>query len=210
MPVGVNIGKAKETPLDQAVEDYCTSFRVLADQADYFTINISSPNTPGLRELQSKHYLNDLLLPIRDENQSYAKKLGHKPHPLLLKISPDLSYVEIDQVLEVLLDLGYDGIIATNTTVERPSGYSFPEEGGMSGGSYLSDRSNKIINYIYRATEGKLPIIGVGGINSVQSAGEKIDAGASMVQLYTGWVYRGPFFAKKLARALKSKGENWI
>jgi len=167
MPVGVNIGKAKETPLDQAVEDYCTSFRVLADQADYFTINISSPNTPGLRELQSKHYLNDLLLPIRDENQSYAKKLGHKPHPLLLKISPDLSYVEIDQVLEVLLDLGYDGIIATNTTVERPSGYSFPEEGGMSGGSYLSDRSNKIINYIYRATEGKLPIIGVRGINSV-------------------------------------------
>lgn len=210
MPVGINIGKAKITPLDQAVNDYQATFRTLADQADYFTINISSPNTPGLRDLHSTTYLHELLLALRDENHRYAKKLGHEPHPLLLKISPDLSYVEVDQVLEVLLDLNYAGIIATNTTVSRPSGLSSSESGGLSGGHYLNRLSNKMINYIYRSTEGKLPIIGVGGVDSVQSAGEKIDAGASMVQLYTGFVYRGPFFAKTLARALKAHGEQWI
>lgn len=210
MPVGVNIGKAKATPLDQAVEDYRAAFRTLADQADYFTINISSPNTPGLRDLQSKDYLHDLLLALRDENQNYAKKLGHKPHPMLLKIAPDLSYIEIDQILEVLLDLNYDGIIATNTTVSRPNGFLSGENGGMSGGEHLCHLSSKIINYIYRSTKGKLPIIGVGGIDSPRSAGEKIDAGASMVQLYTGFVYRGPFFAKTLAKALKAQGESWV
>lgn len=210
MPVGINIGKAKATPLDQAVDDYKSAFRTLADQADYFTINISSPNTPGLRDLQSKNYLHDLLFALRDENQSYAKKLGHTPHPMLLKIAPDLSYTEIDQILEVLLDLEYDGIIATNTTVSRPVGFSSSESGGLSGGRYLNHLSNNIINYIHRSTGGKLPIIGVGGVDSVQSAGEKIDAGASMVQLYTGLVYRGPFFAKTLANALKAHGERWI
>jgi dihydroorotate dehydrogenase len=210
MPVGVNIGKAKTTPLENAVDDYVASFRMLADQADYFTINISSPNTPGLRELQSEAYLRDLLKTIREENLSYAKKLGHEPHPLLLKIAPDLTYKEIDQILGVLIDLNYDGIIATNTTIARPDGYNTKETGGLSGGDYLRKRSNDVINYIYRSTEGKLPIIGVGGIDSVESAGEKIDAGASMVQLYTGWVYRGPFFAREIAKALKSQGENWI
>jgi dihydroorotate dehydrogenase len=210
MPVGVNIGKAKATPLDHAVEDYLTSFRTLADQADYFTINISSPNTPGLRDLQSESYLRDLLAALRDENLSYAKKLGHRPHPLLLKIAPDLSYAEIDQIVEVLMDLDYDGIIATNTTIARPRGFTSKETGGMSGGVDLRKRSNDVINYIYRSTEGKLPIIGVGGVDSAQAAGEKIDAGASMVQLYTGWIYRGPFFAKELAKALKSHGEDWI
>ena len=210
IPVGINIGKAKTTPLDQATEDYLQSFRTLADQADYFTINISSPNTPGLRELQSKDYLHDLLITLRDENRNYAKKLGHKPHPLLLKIAPDLSFKEIDQIIEVLLDLGYDGIIATNTTVRRPGGFTSKETGGLSGGAYLRKLSTQVIHYIHRSTSGKLPIIGVGGIDSVASAGEKIDAGASMIQLYTGWVYRGPFFAKVLARGLKSQGENWI
>jgi dihydroorotate dehydrogenase len=210
MPVGVNIGKAKATPLDQAVDDYLASFRTLADQADYFTINISSPNTPGLRELQSESYLRDLLTTLRDENQSYAKKLGHQPHPMLLKIAPDLTYAEIDQIVGVLLDLNYDGIIATNTTISRPSGFASTETGGMSGGADLRKRSNEVINYIHRSTEGKLPIIGVGGIDSAEAAGEKIDAGASMVQLYTGWIYRGPFFAKELAKALKSHGEDWI
>lgn len=210
IPVGINIGKAKATSLDHAVEDYLQSFRTLADQADYFTINISSPNTPRLRELQSKDYLYDLLITLRDENHSYAKKLGHEPHPLLLKIAPDLTFPEIDLIIEVLLDLGYDGIIATNTTIRRPHGFKSAETGGLSGGAYLHNLSNKVINYIHRSTSGKLPIIGVGGIDSVQSAGEKIDAGASMIQLYTGWVYRGPFFAKVLAKALKSHGENWI
>jgi dihydroorotate dehydrogenase len=210
MPVGVNIGKAKATPLDQAVDDYLASFRTLADQADYFTINISSPNTPGLRELQSENYLRDLLTTLRDENRSYAKKLGHEPHPMLLKIAPDLTYAEIDQIVGVLLELEYDGIIATNTTITRPSGFTSTETGGMSGGADIRKRSNDVINYIHRSTDGKLPIIGVGGIDSVEAAGEKIDAGASMVQVYTGWIYRGPFFAKVLAQALKSHGEDWI
>jgi len=210
MPVGINIGKAKMTPLDKAVDDYLACFRQLADQADYFTINISSPNTPGLRELQSEAYLRDLLSTLRDENLSHAKKLGRTPHPLLLKIAPDLSYQEIDRIVSVLLDLDYSGIIATNTTLHRPADLKSDEAGGLSGGLYLRRRSNEVINYIYRSTEGKLPIIGVGGVDSVEAAGEKIDAGASLVQLYTGWVYRGPFFARELAKAMKSSGEDWI
>ena len=210
IPVGVNIGKAKTTPLDQAVEDYVSSFRTLADQADYFTINISSPNTAGLRDLQGATYLRELLQAIRHENRAHAKKLGRDPHPLLLKIAPDLTFHEIDEIVGVLLELNYDGIIATNTTIQRPEGFKSKETGGLSGGEFIRRHSNEVINYIYKSTEGKLPIIGVGGIDSVEAAGEKMDAGASMVQIYTGWVYRGPFFARELARALKSKGEDWI
>ena len=210
MPVGVNIGKAKTTPLDNAVDDYVACFRMLADQADYFTINISSPNTQGLRDLQSATYLRGLLSTIRSENQAHAKKLGRDPHPLLLKIAPDLTFREIDGILEVLTDLDYDGIIASNTTIQRPANFPSQETGGLSGGNFIRKRSNDVINYIYKATDGKLPIIGVGGIDSVEAAGEKIDAGASMVQIYTGWIYRGPFFARQLAKALKSKGEDWI
>lgn len=204
MPVGVNIGKAKMTPLEEAAEDYVASFRKLAVQADYFTVNISSPNTQGLRDLQGATFLRDLLQTISDENLSYAKSMGHIPHPLLLKIAPDLSFKEIDEVLEVLLDLNYDGIIATNTTIQRPEGFNSREAGGLSGGSFIRQRSNDVIKYIYKATDGKLPIIGAGGIDSVESACEKIDAGASLVQIYTGWIYRGPFFARELAKGLKS------
>jgi dihydroorotate dehydrogenase len=163
-----------------------------------------------LRELQTESYLRELLTTLHDENRSYAKKLGHQPHPLLLKIAPDLTYAEIDKIVEVLLDLDYDGIIATNTTITRPSGFTSTEPGGMSGGTDIHKRSNDVIDFIHRSTEGKLPIIGVGGIDSVESAGEKMDAGASMVQIYTGWIYRGPFFAKVLAQALKSHGEDWV
>lgn len=210
IPVGVNIGKAKTTTLDSAVEDYVACFRKLADQADYFTINISSPNTQGLRDLQSEAHLRELLTTIREENQKHAKKLGRKAHPLLLKIAPDLDYREIDGILEVLLELDYDGIIATNTTIQRPAGFPDKETGGLSGGAFIRKQSTDVINYIYKATDGKLPIIGVGGIDSAESAGEKIDAGASLIQIYTGWVYRGPFFACELAKAMKSNGEDWI
>ena len=210
VPVGVNIGKAKTTALEKAVEDYLACFRKLADQADYFTVNISSPNTAGLRDLQSETYLRELLSTLRDENLSHSKKLGREKHPLLLKIAPDLSYKEIDSILDVLLDLQYDGIIATNTTIQRPAGFTGDETGGLSGGAFIRKRSTDVINYIYKATDGKLPIVGVGGIDSAEAAGEKMDAGASLIQLYTGWVYRGPFFARELAKALKSKGEDWI
>lgn len=210
MPLGVNIGKAKETPLDEAVADYTACFRALADQADYFTVNISSPNTAGLRDLQSAAYLRDLLSALRDENQSNAKRLGRKPHPMLLKIAPDLAFPEIDAVLEILLDLNFSGIIATNTTIARPEPFPQNEQGGLSGGSFLRNRSREVVNYIHLATSGKLPIIGVGGIDSPESAGAMIDAGASLVQVYTGWIYKGPFLARDLARALKSRGENWV
>ncbi len=210
MPVGVNIGKAKATSLDHAIEDYLACFRSLADQADYFTINISSPNTQGLRELQTQSHLRELLNRIREVNRSHAKKLGHPPHPLLLKIAPDLEFRELDTILEVLLELEYDGIIATNTTVDRPTGFPSKESGGLSGGSFLRRKSTAIVNYIHLATQGKLPIIGVGGVDSPESAGEKLDAGADLVQLYTGWVYRGPFLARDLARALKSRDQDWI
>ncbi|MEC8332542.1 MAG: quinone-dependent dihydroorotate dehydrogenase [Verrucomicrobiota bacterium] len=205
MPVGVNIGKAKMTPLEDAAQDYLASFRKLADQADYFTINVSSPNTQGLRDLQGATFLRDLLQTISDENLYHAKSMGHIPHPLLLKIAPDLSFKEIDEVLEVLLDLNYDGIIATNTTVQRPEGFKSNESGGLSGGNFIRQRSNDVIKHIHKSTSGKLPIIGAGGIDSVESACEKIDAGASLVQIYTGWIYRGPFFTRKLVKGLKSQ-----
>lgn len=210
MPVGINIGKAKVTQLDDAVNDYLSCFRTLADQADYFTVNISSPNTSGLRDLQGATYLRDLLTSLRDENCKLARKLGRLPHPMLLKIAPDLSFSEIDGILEVLLDLNYDGVIATNTTIARPPQFAGETTGGMSGGPFIRNRSTKVINYIYKATDGKLPIVGVGGVDSAESAGEKMDAGASMVQLYTGWVYRGPSLAREIAKALKAHGENWI
>ena len=210
MPVGVNIGKAKETPLEEAAEDYLSCFRTLADQADYFTVNISSPNTAGLRDLQSKAYLSELLSALRDENCSYAKRMGRDPHPMLLKIAPDLSFREIDTVLETLLAVEFSGIVATNTTIVRPERFPVNETGGLSGGSFLAKRSREVVNYIHLSTQGKLPIIGVGGIDSPEAAGAMMDAGASLVQIYTAWVYQGAFFARELARALKSQGEDWV
>ena len=210
MPIGVNIGKAKETPLEEAAEDYLSCFRTLADQADYFTVNISSPNTAGLRDLQSKAYLSELLSALCEENRSYAKRMGREPHPLLLKIAPDLTFREIDAVLETLLAVQFSGIIATNTTIARPKRFPLKETGGLSGGSFLGQRSREVVNYIHLSTQGKLPIIGVGGIDSPEAAGAMVDAGASLVQVYTAWIYKGPFLARQLARALKSRGEDWI
>ncbi len=210
IPVGINIGKAKATPLERAVEDYLQCYRVLVDQADYFTVNISSPNTPGLRDLQGAGYLRTLLHALQEENRGYARKLGHPPRPLLLKIAPDLSFRQIDAIVEILLELGFDGVIATNTTVERPAGFPSSEDGGLSGGAFLRHRSTEIINYLYRATGGKLPVVGVGGVDSAVAAGEKLDAGACLVQVYTGWVYRGPFLARDLAKALRARDAEWI
>ena len=183
---------------------------MLADQADYFTVNISSPNTAGLRDLQSKAYLSELLSALRDENCSYAKRMGRDPHPMLLKIAPDLSFREIDTVLETLLAVEFSGIIATNTTIARPERFPVNETGGLSGGCFLAKRSREVVNYIHLSTQGKLPIIGVGGIDSPEAAGAMMDAGASLVQIYTAWVYQGAFFARELARALKSQGEDWV
>ena len=204
IPLGVNLGKSKVTPLDQALEDYLGSFRLLADHADYVVVNVSSPNTPGLRELQDASWLQPLLAALVNENK--ARTAAVKPRrPLLLKIAPDLSYPQIDAALGVIAELGLDGIIATNTTLARPGFFASVNEAGGLSGAPVRRRSTEIINYISRATNGRLPIIGVGGIMDEAAAGEKLDAGATLVQLYTGLIYRGPFFAAEVARAVAQR-----
>ncbi len=201
IPLGINLGKTKVAPLEQATEDYLGSFRLLADHADYVVVNVSSPNTPGLRELQDAAWLKPLLAALVDENR--ARVAAGKPRrPLLLKIAPDLSFPQIDAALGVIADLKLDGIIATNTTLARPGRLAKVNEAGGLSGRPVQRRSTEMINYIARATNGRLPIIGVGGIMDEASAGEKMDAGATLVQLYTGLIYRGPFFAREIARAL--------
>ena len=204
IPLGINLGKSKVTTLDKAVDDYLGSFRLLADHADYVVVNVSSPNTPGLRELQDAAWLKPLLVALVDENRARSNA-GKVRRPLLLKIAPDLSYAQIDAALEVIDGLKLDGIIATNTTLARPGTLASVSEAGGLSGLPVQRRSTQIINYISRTTNGRLPIIGVGGIMDEASAGEKIDAGATLVQLYTGLIYRGPFFAAEVARALAQK-----
>lgn len=204
IPLGINLGKSKVTSLDRAVDDYLGSFRLLADHADYVVVNVSSPNTPGLRDLQDASWLKPLLVALVDENKARITA-GKARRPLLLKIAPDLNYSQIDAALGVIDDLKLDGIIATNTTLARPGRLAPVTEAGGLSGRPVQRRSTQIINYIARATEGRLPIIGVGGIMDEAAAGEKLDAGACLVQLYTGMIYRGPFFAAEVARALAQR-----
>jgi dihydroorotate dehydrogenase len=200
IPLGVNLGKTKVTPLEQATEDYLGSFRLLADHADYIVVNVSSPNTPGLRELQDAAWLKPLLSALIAENRARAGA-GKPRRPLLLKIAPDLSFPQVDAALGVIADLGLDGIIATNTTLARPGPFAAVNEAGGLSGPPVRRRSTEIINYIARATSGRLPIIGVGGIADAASVAEKLDAGATLVQVYTGMIYRGPFLPRDLARS---------
>jgi dihydroorotate dehydrogenase len=198
IPLGINLGKSKVAPLEQAVDDYLASFRRLADHADYLVLNVSSPNTPELRKLQDEERLRELLGAVAAAN----RERGAGRRPLLLKIAPDLNYVQIDAVLGVIAEFGLDGIIATNTTLARPGRFATVNEAGGLSGAPLRQTSTQMVNYIARVTQGRLPIIGVGGITDAASAGEKLDAGATLVQLYTGMIYRGPFFAAEVARAL--------
>jgi dihydroorotate dehydrogenase len=205
IPLGINLGKSKVAPLDQAVADYLASFAHLAGHADYLVLNVSSPNTPGLRQLQDVDRLRELLGAITTANRARATQPGQVRKPLLLKIAPDLNFRQIDAVLESIAEFGLDGIIATNTTLARPGPFAAVSEAGGLSGAPLCSRSTEIISYIARSTGGRLPIIGVGGITDAASAGEKLDAGATLVQLYTGLVYRGPFFAAEVARALADR-----
>jgi len=205
IPLGINLGKSKVASLDQAVSDYLGSFERLADHADYLVLNVSSPNTPDLRKLQDEERLRELLGAVTKANEARTGVAGQRRKPLLLKIAPDLTYPQIDAVLAVIAEFGLDGIIATNTTLARPDPFTDLGPAGGLSGAPLRDRSTKIINYIARATNGKLPIIGVGGIMDSVGAAEKLDAGASLVQLYTGLIYRGPFFAAELARDLADR-----
>lgn len=204
IPLGINLGKSKVAPLEQATADYLGSFQLLADHADYLVVNVSSPNTPGLRELQDAAWLKPLLAALVAANHDRAAA-GKVRRPLLLKIAPDLSFPQIDAALGVIDELKLDGIIATNTTLARPGALATANQAGGLSGAPVRRRSTEIINYIARATAGRLPIIGVGGIMDETAAGEKMDAGATLVQLYTGLIYRGPFFAAEVARALAER-----
>jgi dihydroorotate dehydrogenase len=205
IPLGVNLGKSKAADIEQATQDYLASFTWLADHADYLVLNVSSPNTPGLRQLQEEDRLRELLGAITAANRSRAAQPARRRVPLLLKIAPDLDFPQIDRVLDVVFSFGLDGLIAGNTTVARPGYFAGVEQAGGLSGSPLRRRSTEVITYIVRATAGRVPVIGVGGIMDPAGAGEKIDAGAVLVQVYTGLVFRGPFFARDLAWALADR-----
>ncbi len=205
IPLGINLGKSRVADIDRAAQDYLASFARLADHADYVVLNVSSPNTPGLRQLQDEARLRELLAAVVGANAGRASLPGKSRVPVLLKIAPDLGFAQVDAVLAVVADHGIDGLVATNTTLARPGVFAgVSEEGGLSGAP-LRRRSTEIVRYLARATDGRLPIIGVGGITDVDGAAEKMDAGATLIQVYTGMVYRGPFFAAELARSIADR-----
>jgi len=205
IPLGINLGKSKVAEIEAAAADYLASFARLADYADYLVLNVSSPNTPNLRQLQDEGRLRELLGAITAANRQRADQTGKRPVPILLKIAPDLTWPQIDAVLGAIADFGLAGIIATNTTLARPGPFADVGEAGGLSGAPLRRRATEIIHYISRATGGRLPIIGVGGITDITSAAEKLDAGATLVQIYTGMIYRGPFFAADIARGVTDR-----
>ena len=196
--IGGNIGKNKVTPNDQALKDYIICFNTLFDEVDYFVVNVSSPNTPGLRELQDKEPLTALLNALQDEN---TKQDIQKP--ILLKIAPDLTDEQLLDIIQIVQDTKLDGVIATNTTISRDGLQDINKEevGGLSG-KPLTDRSTLVIRFLSEKSNRAFPIIGVGGIHSAKDALEKLDAGASLIQLYTGFVYKGPQLIKNINKAI--------
>jgi dihydroorotate dehydrogenase len=202
-PLGISIGKSKVTPLDSAVEDYVTSLRRLYAYGDYFAVNVSSPNTPGLRSLQDAGQLRELLTALHAEAAALSVG-GLAGKPILVKIAPDLTEQAIDELLQVCTEVGVAGIIATNTTIGRPGVESNPlasETGGLSGRP-LTEIAAKTVAHIHAETGGALPIIGVGGILEPADATRLFDAGASLVQVYTGLIYRGPGLIRRINRSL--------
>lgn len=206
--IGGNIGKNKVTPNKEAVKDYLICFDALFDYVDYFVVNVSSPNTPGLRELQDKEPLTALLNQIQTENDKYALKRNIKRKPVLLKIAPDLTDHQLLDIIEIVNTTKIDGIIATNTTIERKNLKShailLEEAGGLSG-KPLKNRSTEVIRFLSKQSNKSFPIIGVGGIHSVEDALEKLEAGADLIQLWTGFVYEGPSLVKKINKAILKK-----
>jgi len=206
IPIGINLGKSKITPLTEAATDYLQSFRLLQELGDYFVVNVSSPNTPGLRSLQDATMLSSILSALQSANNT------HKP--IFVKIAPDLEWEAIADIIELAKTYQLAGIIATNTTIRR-DGLQTPiieatgnppsqELGGISG-TPVRDRSTEIIRFIWQRTQGEIPIIGVGGIFSADDAWEKIIAGASIVQIYTGWIYQGPWIVRRILAGLVTK-----
>lgn len=200
MIIGGNIGKNKDTPNAEAKNDYATCFDVLYPEVDYFVVNVSSPNTPGLRELQDKEPLKDLLVFLQQMNEKKPR-----PRPILLKIAPDLTNSQLDDIIEIVALSDIAGVVATNTTLSR-DGLNSPatvtaEAGGLSGRP-LTSRSTEVIRYLHTQSNGSFPIIGVGGIHSAEDAMEKLNAGASLVQIYTGFIYEGPGIVRRINKGL--------
>jgi dihydroorotate dehydrogenase len=209
IPIGINLGKSKITPLEVAATDYLQSFRLLKNLGDYFVVNVSSPNTPGLRSLQDRPMLSQILDVIQTENC-----IQNQPKPLFVKIAPDLEWEAIVDIINLAKTYKLAGIIATNTTIsreglktqviEKTGNPPQAEPGGISG-LPLRQPSTEIIRFIYKESQGQIPIIGVGGIFTAEDAWEKITAGASLIQVYTGWIYEGPMMASRVLTGLLAK-----
>ncbi|AZQ43789.1 quinone-dependent dihydroorotate dehydrogenase [Nonlabens ponticola] len=202
--IGGNIGKNKTTPNEQAVEDYIICFNKLFNHVDYFTVNVSSPNTPGLRELQDRKPLTHILQTLQDLNNARPQR-----KPILLKIAPDLTDEQLLDIIGIVEDTQIDGVIATNTTIERKelkSDITLQKEAGGLSGAPLTNRATQVIKFLYEKSHGAFPIIGVGGIMTAQDAIDKIKAGASLVQLYTGFVYEGPALVRDINKEILRQG----
>ena len=206
IPIGINLGKSKITPLESAAEDYRKSFELLKEQGSYFVVNVSSPNTPGLRSLQAKEQLAPILETLQTANT------GKKP--LLVKISPDLAAEDIVEIVQLAQSCELAGIIATNTTISRDglrteaiaaTGKAVKDETGGISGRPVAQRSTEVIRLIYEQTGGALPIIGVGGIFTAEDAWAKVTAGATLLQTYTGWIYQGPTMVREVLDGLLEK-----
>ena len=206
--IGGNIGKNKWTPNEEAINDYVICFEALFEEVDYFAVNVSSPNTPNLRALQDKGPLMELLSTLQQKNEA---KLN--PKPILLKIAPDLTNEQLDEIIEIVQETKIAGLIATNTTISR-EGLQTPSAeveamgaGGVSG-KPLTQRSTEVIRYIHTKSNGSIPMIAVGGIHSAKDALDKLDAGATLVQLYSGFIYEGPGLIKEINQALIKKSQH--
>lgn len=206
--IGGNIGKNKWTPNEEALNDYLICFDALFDEVDYFVVNVSSPNTPNLRALQEKGPLMELLSTLQQKNEAKAT-----PKPILLKIAPDLTNEQLDEIIEIVQETKIAGLIATNTTISREGLITPSAEvealgaGGVSG-KPLTERSTEVIRYIHTKSKGSIPMIAVGGIHTAQDALDKIDAGATLVQLYSGFIYEGPGLIKEINQALIKKAQH--
>ena len=197
VPLGINIGKSKLAALEDAAEDYLTSLGLLWEYGDYFVVNVSSPNTPNLRQLQDKDKLEGLLLTVMEFVNAQAN-----PKPVCLKIAPDLTFEQLDEILELIERFELSGVIATNTTLARDGLKTVIEESGGLSGEPLKQRSFEMLNHLVQTLNGRIPVISVGGISTSDDVQKRLDAGASLVQVYTGWIYQGPLMMREIVKGL--------
>ena len=207
--LGINIGKNKDTPNERAVDDYLICLRRVHEHASYITVNISSPNTQGLRDLQEEATLRRFITTLREAQEQLGSQQG-KRKPMLLKIAPDLAEAELDAIAEVLLDTGIDGLICTNTTIDHASVADDPQSAEMGGlsGKPLFDRATAVLAGMSRRVQGRIPLIGVGGILDGSNAAEKVEAGAALVQIYSGLIYRGPQLVNECVDEMRRQRED--